>query len=112
MTDGYSSLQVFSSCEVGWFMVDDMCINIYPRLSIRSFELVYNCTNTTLAQQHCIKYDGHLAHRVLNNVNITKPGKTLDKNTKLSLFWDMFHHIRDMSQFLTVWHEKWRFFST
>ena len=99
MADGYSSLQVFSSCEVGWFMVDDiidMCINIYPCMSIKSFEERFSCVNNNEAQEHCIKYGGHLAHRVLNNVTITEPSNTLNKNTKLSLFWDMFHHIDDI----------------
>ena len=96
MADGYSSLQVFSSCEVGWFMVDDMCINIYPCLSIKSLEQRFSYVNNNEAPEHCIKYGGHLAHRVLNNVTISEPGNALNKNTKLSLFWDMFHHIDDI----------------
>ena len=27
--DGFYSLEVFSSCDPGWFMVDNMCINFY-----------------------------------------------------------------------------------
>ena len=108
VTGGYSSLQVFSSCEVGWFMVDDMCINIYPCLSIKSSEQGYSCVNTAVAQEHCVKYGGHLAHRVLNNVTITKPTNTLNKNTKLWLFWDMFHHIGDMKEFITILYDQWR----
>ena len=96
VADGYSSLQVFTSCEISWFMVNDMCINIYPCLSIKSFEQSFSCVNNNEAQEHCIKYGGHLAHRVLNNVTISESSNTLNKNTKLSLFWDMFHHIDDI----------------
>ena len=80
-------------------MVDDMCLNIYPCPSIKSFEQGLSCVSNTVAQEHCIKYGGHLAHRVLNNVTIDKSRDTLNKNTKLSLFFDLFHHIDDVSSF-------------
>ena len=110
MTNRYNSLQVLSSCKVGWFMVNDMCIYIYSCLSIKSFEQGHSCTNTTVTQELCIKYGSHLAHRVLNNVTVTKPGNILNTNTKLSLFWDMFHHIGDINHLNMVsgFHKAWQ----
>ena len=29
LVDGFHSIQIFSSCDPGWFMVDYVCINFY-----------------------------------------------------------------------------------
>ena len=84
---GYS-LQVFSSCGAGWFLVDNVCVNLY---------YCPDCSNNMAAHEKCVKHGGQLANRVLNNVTITAPGNTLGKNTQLSLFWGMFHHMDDIS---------------
>ena len=49
------------------------------------------------AHKQCSKFGGQLAYRVLKNVTISTPRNELDKSTKLSLFWDMFHHMEDIS---------------
>ena len=85
--DGFHSIQMFSSCDPGWFMVDNVCINFY---------LCRNCSNSA-AREQCSMFGGHLAYHVLKNVTISTPGNKLDKNTKLSFFWDMFHHVEDIS---------------
>ena len=87
LVDGYHRIQIFSSCDPGWFMVDDVCINFY---------LCPMCTNNQTRDQ-CSMFDGHLAYHVLKNVTTSTPGNKLDNNTKLSLFWDMFHNVDDIS---------------
>ena len=87
--DGFQSIQMFSSCDPGWFMVDDVCINFYH---------CPDCMNNSQAHEQCSRYGGQLAYHVLNNVTISTPGNKLDKHTKLSLFWDMFHHVEDISR--------------
>ena len=87
LVDGFHSMQIFSSCDPGWFMVDDVCINFY---------LCPKCTNNQ-ARNQCSMFGGQLAYNVLKNVTLSTPGNKLDTNTKLSLFWDMFHHVEDMS---------------
>ena len=86
--DGFYSLQVFSSCNNGWFLVDNVCINFYhcPR-----------CYNNINAHEQCSKYVGQLAYHILNNVTINTPGNLLAKHTKLALFWDMFHQVGDFN---------------
>ena len=86
--DGFHRIQVFSSCDPGWFMVDDMCINFY---------LCQNCANKIASHKQCERHGGQLAYRLLNNVTISTPGNILDNSTKLSVFWDMFYHVEDMS---------------
>ena len=81
LVDGFHSIQVFSSCSPGWFMVDDMCINFYH---------CPDCMNNSDAHEQCSRNGGQLAYHILNNVTISILGNKLDKNTKLSLFWDMF----------------------
>ena len=84
--DGFYSLQLFSSCNSGWFLVDNVCINFYhcPR-----------CYNNIDAHEQCSKYGGQLAYHILNNVTINTPGNLLAKHTKLALFFDMFHQESD-----------------
>ena len=85
--DGFYSLRTYSSCAVGWFMVDNMCINIFQCL---------NCTIVEDAREQCGKYNSQLAFQILKNVSITSPSGTLDGNTKLSklsLFWYMFPQV-------------------
>ena len=65
-------------------MVDDMCINFY---------LCQNCANTIASHKQCEIHGGQLAYRLLTNVTISTPGNILDKNTKLSTFWDMLHFV-------------------
>ena len=84
---GFYSIQAVASCDVGWFMVDNLCINFYKCIK---------CTNNAEADKLCNKHGGQLAHRVLNNVTISTPRNALDNHTELSLFWDMFHHIEDI----------------
>ena len=84
---GFYNLQVFSSCDIGWFMVDNMCINFYH---------CPHCFNNIQANEQCRKHNGQLAHHILNNVTINIPGNTLAKNTELALFWDMFHEVGDV----------------
>ena len=81
LVDGFYSLQLYASCDPGWFRVNDVCINFFQLITM-------NC------QQH---NGGQLAYHVLKNVTISAPGNILDKNTKLSLFFDMFHHMDDMN---------------
>ena len=89
LVDGFHSIQLFSSCDPGWFMVDDVCINFYlcPNK---------NCTSNIEAHEQCSMFGGQLAYHVLKNVTISGPSNKLDTNTKLSLFWDMFHHMEDI----------------
>ena len=87
LVDGFYSMQIFSSCDPGWFMVDDVCINFY---------ICPTCTNSEEHEQ-CSRFGGQLAYNVLKNVTISTLGNKLDKNTKLSFFWDMFHHVEDIS---------------
>ena len=104
MADGFYSLQVFSSCHAGWFRVDDMCINIYlcPRTSFWYDGLQYHCLNITVAQQQCNKHGGQLANKILNSVTVTSVVNRLSKSTKLSIFWNMFLHMED----ITFSHKK------
>ena len=88
LLDGFQSIQIFSSCDPGWFMVDDVCTNFYH---------CPDCMNNSKAHEQCSIYGGQLAFHLLNNVTIIPPGSKLGKNTKLSLFWDMFHHVEDIS---------------
>ena len=85
--DGFHSIRLFSSCDPGWFMVDDVCINFY---------LCPNCTNSQ-AHGQCSMFGGQLPYHVLKNVTISTPGNILDNSTKLALFWDMFHHVDDIN---------------
>ena len=85
--DGFYSLRVFSSCDLGWFMVDNMCINIYQ------------CTqcniNNTVAHEQCVKHGGYLADRIFKNITITRTsqGYMLNHISSLSMsFWDMVLH--------------------
>ena len=84
--DGFYSLQVFSSCNSGWFLVDNVCINFYH---------CPDCFNNIEAHEQCSKYGGQLAYHILNNVTINAPGNSLAKHTKLALFWDMFQQEDD-----------------
>ena len=88
LVDGFHSIKIFSSCDPGWFMVDDVCINFYrcPK-----------CTNNIEAHEQCSMFSGQLAYHVLKNVTVSTPRNKLDKTTKLSLFWDMFYHMEDIS---------------
>ena len=88
IVDGFYSLQVYSSCDAGWFLIANICINFYP---------CPNCTSNIEAHEQCEKHGGQLAYQVLNNVTVTSLGNILDKNTELSLFFDMFHHMEDLS---------------
>ena len=97
--DEFHSIQIFSSCDPGWFMVDNVCINFY---------LCPNCTNS-VAREQCSMFGGHLAYHVLKNATVSTPGNKLDKNTKLSFFWDMFHHVEDISPSASEAF-KWRIF--
>ena len=87
LLDGFHSIQIFSSCDPGWFMVDGMCINFYH---------CPDCLDNSQAQEQCSMYGGQLAYHVLNNVSISTPGNKLDKNTGLSLFWNMFYNVEDV----------------
>ena len=85
---GFHSLQVFSSCDVGWFLVDNVCVNFYH---------CPDCLSNTIAHEQCEKHGGLLAYNILRNVSIIAPGNVLDKNSELSLFWGMLHHMDDIS---------------
>ena len=76
--DGFQIIQMLSTCDPGWFMVDDVCINFYH---------CPDCMNNSDAHEQCSRYGGQLAYHVLNNVAISTPGTKLDKHTKLSFFW-------------------------
>ena len=84
--DDFHTLQVFSSCNSGWFLVDNVCINFYH---------CPDCLNNIEAHEQCSKYGGQLAYHILNNVTINTQGNLLAKHTKLALFWDMFHQEDD-----------------
>ena len=85
---GFYSSHVYSSCDDGWFMVDNTCINIYP---------CKNCQTNTEAREQCGDHGGYLAHRNLNKVTVTTPGNILASKTELSSFWSMLHHAEDIS---------------
>ena len=89
LDNGFQSIQIFSSCDPGWFMVDDVCTNFYH---------CPVCRNNMDAHEQCSRHGGQLAYHLLNNVTIScsTQGNKLDKNTKLSLFWGMFHHVEDI----------------
>ena len=88
LVNGFQRIQMFSSCDPGWFMVDDMCTNFYH---------CPNCMNNTNAHEQCSVHGGQLAYHLLNNITISTKRSKLDTNTKLSLFWGMFHHVEDIS---------------
>ena len=88
LVDGFHSMQSFVSCDRSWFVVDDMCITFY---------LCPNCTNKRTWHEQCQNHGGQLACHVLNNVTVITPGMLLDKQTNLSLFWNMFHQVEDMT---------------
>ena len=85
--NGFQSILLFSSCDPGWFMVDNVCTNFYH---------CPHCINNSDADEQCSAHGGQLAYHLLNNATISTPGSKLDKNTKLSLFWSMFHHVEDI----------------
>ena len=76
------------SCDPGWFMVDDLCINFYH---------CPDCMNNSKAQEQCLICGGQLAYHLFKNVTTSTPGNKLDHNTKLSLLWNMFHNVGDIS---------------
>ena len=87
IVDGYYSLQEFSSCDAGWFMVDNMCINLYQ---------CQNCTDNSEAHGKCVAHGGQLAYHALTNVSLIAPGNILSNNSCLSLFFGMFYHKEDL----------------
>ena len=85
--DGFHTLRVFSSCDAGWFMVDNMCINIYQCKQCKA-------SNIT-AHEQCVNQGGYLADRIFKNTSITRTsqGYILNLNSSLSMsFWDMLLH--------------------
>ena len=105
MVDGFYSLQMFSRCDAGWFTVDDICINIYRCESTDNDEFNVDkktyykgtCINNTEAQEQCHMHGGQLAYRMLKNATFTAPENTLNRDTKLSLFfWSMFLSVEDL----------------
>ena len=88
LVNGFQSIQMFSSCDPGWFLVDDVCINFYH---------CPDCMNNSDADEQCSVHGGQLAYHLLNDITISTPGSKLDKNTKLSLFFSMFYHVEDIS---------------
>ena len=88
LVNGFQSIQIFSSCDPGWFMVDDVCISFYH---------CPGCRNNMDAREQCSVYGGQLAYNLLNNVTIHRLGIKLYKSIKLSLFWGMFPHLDDIS---------------
>ena len=85
--DGFYSLRVFSSCDAGWFVVDNMCINIHRCKQCK--------TSNTVAHEQCVKHGGYLANRIFKNTSITSTseGYMLNHNSSLSMsFWDMIIH--------------------
>ena len=83
----FSRLQVFVSCDVGWFLVDNVCVNFYHCL---------DCSNNLAAHAQCAIHGGRLAYNVLNNVTSSSQGNILSTNTELSQFWGMFPHMDDI----------------
>ena len=85
--DGFYSIRVFASCDLGWFMVDNMCINIYRCKQCN--------TNNTVAHEQCVEHGGYLADRIFKNTSLTNTSKgyMLNHNSSLSVsFWDMVLH--------------------
>ena len=85
--DEFYSLRVVPSCDAGWFMVDNMCINIYQCKQCK--------TSNIVAHERCVKHGGHLADRIFKNISITSASKgyMLNHNSSLLLsFWDMILH--------------------
>ena len=68
----FYSLQVFASCDVGWFLVDNVCVNVY---------LCQGCLNNIAAHEQCAIQCGQLAYNILNNVTTSSQGTILSKNT-------------------------------
>ena len=91
LVNGFQSTQIFSSCDPGWFMVNDVCTNFYH---------CPNCMNDRDAHEQCVRHGGRLAYHLLNNTYMRTGGGNLilGENTKLSLFWGMFHHAEDISR--------------
>ena len=78
--NGFYSLQIFSSCGVGWFMVDNMCINIY--------ECQHCNKDNIVAQGQCVKHGGYLADRIFKNIT-----------TLYVHVWDILHKESDLWTF-------------
>ena len=80
---GFYSLHAFSSCDAGWFMVDNMCINIYQCQQCNASDII--------AHEQCVKHGGYLANRIFKNITITNKFKDyiLNHNSSFSMsFWD------------------------
>ena len=100
---GFYTLEMFSSCAPGWFMVDNVCINFYH---------CPNCTNNRAPKEICEFYGGQLAYQVINYVNISASRvekqyswrNKLHVNKELLLFWGMFY-IEDSRSFPEL-HQK------
>ena len=95
INDGFYSLQVSSSCDVGWFMVDGICINTYRCPQDSSGK--HDCETVAQQEELCQKHHSELAYRIFNNMSFISSGNTLDNNTELSLFWGMFVQREDIS---------------
>ena len=82
--DGFYSLRAFSSCDLGWFMVDNMCINIYQCAQCKA--------NNSVAHEQCVKHGAYLANRIFQNITIinSSEGYMLNLSSTLSMsFWNM-----------------------
>ena len=97
IVDGYYSFQEFSSCDAGWFMVDNMCINLYQ---------CQTCTNNAEAHEKCLAHGGQLAYHVLTNVSLIVPGNILANNSYLSLFFGMFYQVEDENVYVYEWRSS------
>ena len=98
--NGYYSLQIFSSCEVGWFMVDNMCINIC--------ECQHCNRGNIVAHGQCVKHGGYLVDRILKNITtFYYDGKyLLNNNSIFSMsFWNIIHHEIDLWSLSNITHE-------
>ena len=100
--NGFYRLQIFSSCGNGWFMVDNMCINIY--------ECQHCDKGNIVARRQCVKHGGYLADRILKNKTTLYYYGTYLLNYKSTFyisFWDVIHQRNDALRvpFYTISYE-------
>ena len=91
----FYSLQIFSSCGVGWFnILDNMCINIYDCQHCNKGNIV--------AHEQCVEHGGYLADRILKNITTFywKANYLLGYSSKFrSFFWEVLYHENDLFNF-------------
>ena len=105
---GFYRLQLFSSCGVGWFLVDNVCITISRCLNCTEILTAkehcedqgwQNCTEILTAQEHCEDQGGQLAYHMLNNWTFIRPAIIVGKNKEQTVFWDIYNFLKPSRSF-------------